>query len=246
MPVILSPGAQVRTALSIIEDALALTNSVGVDQTLTADEVTDCIRQLNDLIDDWSTQNLAVFGQANQTFNTVAGQSVYTIGPSGDWDTTRPVRINAPAYSSINGVTFPCVPMTQGEYNLIAVKAQTQDYPDRYLYVNDVPLGIVTLWPVPSAVTPVTLSIDRVLLNVASGASLLVFPPGYNRAFVYNLGISLASLFGKKASDYPDVWEIARTSFGNIKRANKKKVLMTCDPAYSDTGGGYVSWERGW
>jgi hypothetical protein len=37
MPVV-TPSLNPRTALMVIEDALRLTNSVGVDQTLTADE----------------------------------------------------------------------------------------------------------------------------------------------------------------------------------------------------------------
>lgn len=221
------------TALTLIEDALGLTNSVGVDQTLSADEAADGLAAFNSLLDDWSTQNLAVFGQANQTFNTVSGTSVYTIGVGGAWNTTRPVRIND-AYATYNGVSMPFSSMTQEEYNSIPVKTQTQDYPSAYLYVNDYPLGLVTLWPVPSAITALTFSIDRVLTQIATLATVLSFPPGYLKAFKYALAIELAPLFGKKIADFPDIVAIASLSFGNIKRANKKVHLMTCDPAYSD------------
>lgn len=234
------------TALTIIRDALGLTNAVGVDQTLTADETADCLRSLNDLVEDWSTQNLAVYGQANQTFNTVVGQAVYTIGTGGNWNTTRPVRIVNPSYSVINGVTLPCTSMTQQEYNLLAVKGQTQDWPDRYLYVNDYPLGLVTLWPAPSAVTPVTLTIDRVLSQIATAATSLSFPPGYVRAFVYNLGVALAPLFGKRITEYPDVMKIAEDTLANIKRANKTKRLMTYDPALLQNGYTISDFMRGY
>lgn len=234
------------TALTLIEDALGLTNAVGVDQTLTGDEADDGLRALNDLLEDWSTQSLAVFGQANQTFNTVVGQFVYTIGTGGNWNTNRPVRINDPAYSVINNVSFPCLSMTQAEYNLISNKTQTQQYPDRYLYVNENPLGLVTLWPAPSSVTPITLSMDRVLTQIAAITTTLVFPPGYYKAFKYALALELAPLFGKKIADFPDVVGIAHTSLGNIKRANKKQRLMRCDPAFSDESAGGASWERGY
>lgn len=234
------------TALQLIEDALGLTNAVGTDQTLTADETSDCLRSLNDLIEDLSTQNLAVYGQANQTFNTVVGQAVYTIGTGGNWNTTRPVRIVDPGYSVINGVTFPCTSMTQQEYNLIAVKGQTQEFPDRYLYVNDDPLGLVTLWPVPSAITPVTLSIDRVLTQAATAATSLTFPLGYARMFVYNLGVALAPVFGKKITEYPDVQKLANDTLANIKRANKKKRLMTYDVALLNNGYSISDFYRGY
>src|SRR4051812_40459978 len=100
MPVVLLPSVPLtaRTALQLIRDALGLTNAVGVDQTLTADETSDCLRVLNDLIEDWSTQNLAVYGLGDQTFNTIANQATYTVGAGADWVTNRPVRINEPAY----------------------------------------------------------------------------------------------------------------------------------------------------
>ena len=234
------------TALDLIRDALTLTNSVGTDQTLTADEADDGLRAFNDLLEDWSLQNIAVFGQANQTFNTVSGTSVYTIGTGGAWNTTRPVRINDQAYSVVNGVSFPCLSMTQDEYNAIPVKTQTQEFPDRFLYVNVYPLGLVTLWPVPSAITPVTFSIDRVLSSISTLATVLSFPPGYRNAFVLALGLTLAPSYGKRVRDYPELVEQANTALGNIKRANKKVRLMRCDPAYSDPVGGWVPWQRGY
>lgn len=237
------------TALEIIEDALGLTNAIGVDQTLTADETTDGLRILNDLIENWSTQSLAVYGQANQTFNTAANQAVYTIGVGGNWNTTRPERINLPAYSTVQGVTFPYMPMTQGEYNLISYKAQPGGGTDQlqyYLYVNEYPLGLITLWPVPNAVFPITLSIDRVLSQVVSAGTSISFPQGYADAFKNNLAVKLGPRFGKKMANYPDIVMQARDSLGDIKRANKRLRVMRCDESYSDAGNfGYVDWRTG-
>lgn len=226
------------TGLQIVQDALALSNAVGTDQTLTADENATCLRLFNRLLDIFSTRNLAVYGQANQTFNTVSGTGTYTIGTGGAWATTRPERINAPAYSTISGVTFPCMPMTQGEYNLIAYKAQTQDWPDRYLYVNDNPLGIITLFPVPSAITPVTFSIDRVLTQLTTLATNVAFPPGYELVFQYKLGVMLMPFFGKKVRDYPDIVAQANEFFADVCRANKTMRVMQYDPAIGGSAGG--------
>jgi hypothetical protein len=223
------------TALQIIEDALGLTNAVGVDQTLTADEVSDSLRVFNDLLEVFSLNNLAVYGQADQTFNTVAGTDVYTIGVGGTWNTVRPVRINDPAYSVVNGTSFPLVSITQAEYAGISNKAQTQGYPDYYFYVNDYPLGIITLWPVPSAIVPLTFNIDRVLTAVTDAAATLSYPPGYAQAFKYKLAIMLAPTFGKKISNYPDVQLIANQTFGDICRVNQIKMPLQLDPSL---GGG--------
>jgi len=227
------------TALQIIEDALGLTRAVGVDQTLTASEVSDCLNALNDLIENWSTQKLAVYGQANQTFNTVSNQKVYTIGPSGDWNTVRPIRIDQPAYSTLptgsaTPVTFPCVPITQAQYNMIGVKDQTQQWPNFYLYVNEFPLGLITLWPVPNQVTAITFSIDRILTQVTSAAATLSFPPGYVKAFKYNLAVEIAPLFGQPVP--AKVEATAVSSLADIKRANRVTPEMRYDPALRANG----------
>lgn len=229
------------TALELFRESLSLTNSVGSDQELTDQEAEDCLSILNDLIESWSTQSLAVFGQANQTFNTVNAQATYTIGTGGNWNTTRPVRISEPAYSVINGASFPCTSMTQGEYDLITVKTQPNAFPYRYLFVNDYPLGLVTLWPVPNQVTPVTFPIERVLTSIAALTTVLTFPPGYKKAFKYALAEEAASMFGSNMADYPDVARIAKESLANIKRANQsqRKKVMRSGVEYSDMNIGF-------
>ena len=236
---------EATTALEIIEDALGLTNSVGSDQTLTAKETSDCLRAFNDLLEDWSLQNLAVYGMATQTFNTIAGLSVYTIGPGGTWNTTRPVRVSFAAYSMFDGATMPLVKMSQAEYDSIAVKSQTQEFPSQFLFVNTSPLAQITLYPVPSAVTPITLAIDRVLPYVASAGTSITFPTGYRNGFVYALAVKLAPKFGKKMTNYPEIVAEANRSLGNIKRANKTLRTLAVDPMFGDTrGGGFGYWRN--
>jgi hypothetical protein len=231
------------TVLQIGYDALYLSRAVGVDQTLTAQEGADVLRAFNDQLENFSTQKLAVYGLANQTFNTVANQKVYTIGPSGDFNTTRPIRIGNYAYSSLpvgasQPVTYPCAQITQEEYNLIAVKDQTQEYPNVFLYVNTYPLGTITFWPVPSQVTPVTFSIDRVLTQATTLGATISFPPGYVEAFKYNLAVRLAPLWGAQITQ--DVKDQAKQYLADIKRANKVTPVLQYDPALC-RGEGYGS-----
>lgn len=234
------------TALDLIRGGLGLTNAVGTDQTLTAGEVADCLEVFNDILEDWSSQSLAVYGQANQTFSTVATQASYTIGAAGNWNTVRPERINTPAYYTVQGVTFPVSEINQTQYDQIGYKSQPgggTDLNQSFLYVPEYPLGIVTLWPVPSAVLSITFSIDRVLSQVTSAATAISFPQGYAKAFKYTLGVELAPLFGKKIQDYPTVLETQKRIFGNIQRANDQPVVLNYDPA--TLGNRYYNWRTG-
>lgn len=226
------------TALDLFRDSLDLVAAVGQDQQLTAEESALCLRAFNRQLDNWSTQSLTVYGQANQTFNTVNGQATYTIGSGGDWSTTRPVRISDTAYSTLNSITFPCTGITQDQYNMILNKTQPQNYPEVFLFVNENPLGRITLWPVPNQVTPVTFSIERVLTQLASIQTVLAFPPGYEEAFAYNLAMRLASRFGVKVP--PEVARLAMTTLADIKRANlsQRRRVMTSGAEYSDAPNG--------
>lgn len=212
------------TALQIIRGALNLTNAVGTDQTLTADETSDCLDVFNDLIEMFNTSNLAVYGSSNQTFSTIAAQATYTIGAGGDWNTVRPVRINDPGYTLIQSTSYPVYSMTQAEYNEIPVKTQQQPFAYRYLFINSFPLGRITLWPVPSQVASITFTIDHQLTAISDAATSISFPPGYANVFRYKLAVMLAPLFGKTAK--PEVQKEAKDSYAAICRANKTLTMM--------------------
>ena len=229
------------TANDLFRTALGLTNSVGVDQTLTAQETSDCLAVLNDIYEDLSNQSLGVWSTNNQTFATVAGTAVYTIGTGGVWNTVRPVRINEPAYCTYQGVDFPVYEWDQETYNLVGLKTQQQPIVQKFLFVNEFPLSYITLWPVPSGVVNMTFSIDNVLTNIASAGTTLTFPQGYAKLYNYMLAVELAPLFGKQAS--AEVKATAVQTLANIKRVNKKTPTARFDGALVQSGP--VVWQRG-
>lgn len=234
------------TALQIIEDALGLTNAVGSDQTLTNDEVSDCLRVFNDVMEEGSIYGFFPYAQANQTFSTVAAQAVYTVGTGGNWNTTRPEIVYEPAYATISGVSFPYAAITQAEYNLIGYKAQPgggTDVPQYYLFLQAFPMATITLWPVPDAVLSVTFSFGRVLAQVTNAATAISFPQGYAKAFKYKLGVELPSVFGKSIDKYPHVIQTQRETWGAIKRVNMVPQVLQYDSAISNmpsTGNGWT------
>jgi hypothetical protein len=226
------------TAGDLVENSLRLIGVIATGETMTADELNDGLSSLNDLLEIWSTQNLAVYGSADVTFNTVASTAAYTIGPTGAWVTDRPVRINDAPYCVVSGISFPIRMIGQEEYDLIAYKTQPGQIIENMLYVNDSPNGRITLWPVPNAIVPITLNIDRVLTQVASTATVLTFPPGYLLAMRYALGILLAPDYGRAIPG--EIQAVAQSSFAAIKRANKVRRVASYDDALLGFGPG--SW----
>ena len=62
------------------------------------------------------------------------------------------------------------------------------------------------------------------LNNPATLATVLYYPPGYLRAFTYNLAMEFAPEFGVEPS--PQVQRIAMTSKRNLKRINNPDDVM--------------------
>jgi hypothetical protein len=67
------------------------------------------------------------------------------------------------------------------------------------------------------------------LTNAATLATSLAFPPGYLRAFKYNLACEIANEFGVEPP--PQVRRIAMTSKRNLKRINNPDDLMAMPAA---------------
>lgn len=231
-----------QTALQLIESSCRLIGVLASGEQLTADEANDALNALKDLLENWSTEELSVWGRSTETFNTVAGQATYTIGPGGNWDTDRPVRI-ASAYSVFSGVSYPLLTVGQEQYDALALKTLQEPIPQQLLYVNDNPLGRITLYPVPSDAIPVVLSIDRVLDSDITLATSLVYPPGYAKALRFALAVELCPEFGQEVG--ATVLQIATDAKADIKRANIKLETATYDAALLDNCE-YANWQRGY
>lgn len=229
------------TAGVLVKSAMRLGGAIATGETPTPDELTDGLAAFNDLLENWSTQNLAVFGNAVESFPTVVGQAVYTIGPGGNWNTVRPIRINDNSYCTFQGVDFPVGRIGQDEYNLIALKTQQQPIIEKLLYVNENPLGKITLWPVPAQIVTISLDSDRVLTSVADTATVISMPPGYLLAMKHALWILMAPDYGRTIPDA--VLNVAQSSFAAIKRANKVKRVARFDAAL--VGDDPVTWQSG-
>jgi hypothetical protein len=229
------------TAGDLIKGAARLIGAIGTSEVLTADEFTDGLAALNDLMEVWSIQNLAVWGGTTDTFNAAAATASYTIGPTGVWVMDRPVRIND-AYCTLSGIDYPIEILGQEDYDLISLKTQPGQIVERMLFVNDNPNGRITLWPVPSAIIPITMNIDRVLTQVASTATVMAFPPGYLLAMRYALGILMAPDYGRIVTE--EVSRVAQSSFAAIKRANKVRMTASFDSGLVGHDGP-VTYQRG-
>jgi hypothetical protein len=217
----------VYTAGDQINRALRLIGVLAEGETTSASVSQDSLMAMNQMIDSWNTERLSVFSTQDQIFTWPAGQITRTLGPSGDFIGLRPVLLDEATYFRDPGtnVSFGIKFINQQQYNGIAVKTVTSTYP-QVIFVNmTYPDVTMSIYPRPTRDLEWHFVSVQELSNPATLATDLFFPPGYLRAFTYNLAMEIAPEFGVEPS--PQVQRIAMTSKRNLKRINNPDDVMS-------------------
>lgn len=222
------------TALDTISGALRLLKVLAAGETAKGEDVATGLMVLNEMLEEWSLQELAIFAKVDQTFALVPGTSVYTVGPTGAWVGFRPIGIDT-VRVLYQGIVFPVNCFDTARFNAIAYPAQTGVLPLQYNYDPFAVNGSVSLWPVPTTAMPIILSTDQQLTQIATAQTTLNLPPGYAKALRFCLARDLADEYETALS--PDAMKIAASAFGHIKRANSTPIAADFDPALTDGGG---------
>jgi hypothetical protein len=178
------------TAADIVNDA-ALAAGIG-DQYNALDATSSGIglRTLNRLLDSWSNESMMVFNVVTDSFVMTPGTSVY----STSLLSARPIEVNN-VFVRLSGVDYPVELIGAGDYSKIGYKT-TQGLPAQCKFDSGMPNGAFTFFPVPSAAYTCFVLYRSPLTQLASLATVLSLPPGYETALVYGVATMLAPLFG--------------------------------------------------
>ena len=210
-----------------INRALRLLGVLAEGETPSAATSQDALVAMNQMLDSWSTERLMAYNTIDQVFTWPAGQYIRTLGPTGDFVGLRPVLLDDSTYYRDPGtnVSFGIKFINQQQYNGIAVKTVTSTYP-QVIWVNmEFPNISMAIYPRPTRDLEWHFVSVQVLAEAASLSTNLYFPPGYMRAFAYNLAMEIAPEFGVEPS--PQVSRIAMTSKRDLKRINNPDDVMS-------------------
>jgi hypothetical protein len=220
------------TAGEQINRALRLIGMLAEGETPSAATAQDSLMALNQMIDSWNTERLSVFSTIDQIVNWPVGSINETLGPTGsltrlNGTAVRPVLVDDSTYFKDpgTGVSYGVKLINQQQYNGIAVKTVTSTFP-QVMFVNmtypDVDLFI---YPRPTRLLEWHFISVEQLTQPANLSTDILFPPGYLRAFTYNLACEIAPEFGVEPS--PQVQRIAMYSKRNLKRINNPDDVMS-------------------
>jgi hypothetical protein len=215
------------TAGDQINRALRLLGVLAEGEVPSAETAQDALMAMNQMIDSWNTERLSVFCTQDQVFTWPAGLISRTLGPTGDFVGLRPVLLDDATYYRDPGtnVSFGIKFINQQQYNGIAVKTVTSTYPQVIFVNNTFPDIEMFIYPRPTRDLEWHFVSVQKLDIPANLATVLYYPPGYLRAFTYNLAMEMAPEFGIEPSQ--QVQRIAMTSKRDLKRINNPDDVMS-------------------
>lgn len=215
------------TAGDQINRSLRLLGILAEGETPSAAMSQDALIAMNQMIDSWNTERLSVFCTQDQVFTWPAGEYIRTLGPSGNFVGLRPVLLDEATYYRDPGtnVSFGIKFINQQQYDGIAVKTVTSTYPQVCFVNMGFPDITMSIYPRPTRDLEWHFVSVQELSQPATLATELHFPPGYMRAFTYNLAMEFAPEFGVEPS--PQVSRISMTSKRNLKRINNPDDVMS-------------------
>ena len=236
------------TVQDIVDFALTTIGRLGPGRSAGAAESGWAFKVLNGMVDSWKSERLFVYVTTRTLFNIVANQQVYTIGPSGaDFTAERPERIELAGYifqTSTPKIEQPLVILSYQEWAALSPKALTSTIPYFLYYEPYVPLGKISIYPVPTLNSQIALYLWKQLDEFAALTDTVIVAPAYREALEYNLAVRLAPMFPGTAVLDPMTLQLARDAIGKVKTINlaNSMLLMQTDAAArgtSDQGGHY-------
>lgn len=226
------------TAREIVEASLRKIHVLGQGSSLTAKQADDGLKALNRMIATWSVQGNMVYAENFETFPLVNGQSTYTIGVGGDFDTARVTRISS-AYVTQDQTDYLLARWDKDDYASIPRKESTSAIPEIFYFDAGYPLSTIRLYYKPSGVASITLIDESILTGFTDLDTLFGMPPEYEDALIYNLAIRMAPEYEREPS--VSVQKIAIETKDAVKTQNSKndKHRSTIDTPSRESRGGY-------
>lgn len=212
------------TGRDLVRQALKKAGVLGQGRAPSAEDLSDGLEDLNDMIGQWATDRLMVW--VLDTYNiTSTGALTYSVGPGGDFNINpRPDRIeSAFARQTTNAaqpIDYPLdiIPSLE-EFNLLALKSLVS-FPKYAYYQSSWPLGSIRSYPVMNAsLYQLFISVKNVL-QVFTASTVLAMPRQYSAAIKFCLAQRLRQAYGKGMKPDPALDKLAAQSLRYIKNAN--------------------------
>jgi hypothetical protein len=214
------------TANDIINDA-ALYAGLG-DQYNAQDgqTVTTNLRTLNDVIDEFGTDQTILYDLIEGTVPMVVNQAAYQLGPGLGLNVT-PRIIEVISMFDGNGVQYPCTIIGPKQWAQIAYRASTGR--PKYWYIEwSFPNVIANAWPTPAFSTDVAhIFYDGAIASFPALTTVVAAPQGFLMMFKTQLAMRLAVI--NKTDITSDLRLLASNALTDARAPHKRPAVLQTD-----------------
>lgn len=220
------------TANNLLNRAARLIRAIGSDQTLTAQEAADGLYALNSMLDAWSAERLMIYQIRQDSYSWSSGSASKTIGSGGDFNTSRPIRIERLGnfFRDSSNLDYQVSVYPHEEYSRIIKKSSGGSIPESLFYDDSYPTRTLYVYPVPSQTLTLYLNTWKPLQQFSSLTSQINLPPAYQAAIEFNLGLWWAPEWGAAAvAASKDIKEHAVNLKAAIKGVNSQSMVARVD-----------------
>lgn len=183
------------TLTALATDALSYLGVLDAGGTPSVAELAQALKSANDMLENWSSEEILIPGLLLQTFTLVAGTGSYLIGTGLTWNVVRPMAIEAAVHkNTMNAVAYdtPIKVVNGLEWASIDNRGQSNNLIDYLFY--DRALGAaakVYVSPVPLGGS-IELTMWTALTQFADVTTPITLPLGYTQPITYSLAMALA------------------------------------------------------
>jgi hypothetical protein len=188
------------SANEIILKAMVKARVIYPGEAVMASKIAQVFDDLNGMLESWSLENLMIPADVMENFALTAGQSEYTYGSGGDFNSSRPVYLRDECFVRNAGSDYP-VRLVSTEYYRKMRDKSSQTTPRIVAYNPEFPLGRIMLWPPPAESDNFYIKVAKQLDQFATTATKIDMAPGCSRAIILNLSVEICPSFGKKVPD---------------------------------------------
>lgn len=204
----------------LITDAWLDIDEIRVGRLISTPEQTDSFARLNQIVAQWSREELSVYTNVHQGFLPTTGVQDYTVGTTGMFSTPFiPLRVTSAM--SVQGNFSSAVPVL----SFAAFTERTKNGRGRSTVLAELlaadaayPLINVRIFPLPAA-APGYLYLDywTALPQFATVGDTIALPPGFERALRLALAMDLFPVYARHAR--PGAMELLAAAAQEAKKS---------------------------
>ena len=178
---------------------------------------------LNAMLASWGVEGLSIPCFTKEELTLSAGKGIYTIGLVGELATARPNRITDAHIKDSNNHFHPLVVHNNAQEYFNQGIRNISNIPHEIFYDPSYPLGTIYFDSLPDSAYTLELHSEKNFENLQTLGAILLVPPEYYEAILYNLAVRVSIALDNQPSQY--VANVANLSKGNLENKNAKYVM---------------------